>query len=125
MLISCRSVSVAQRVEHEFGPVQITLYAELTEATHGWLGDSPVPEKIQAVDIDNSANFEDLDKALTEAIHANAGGQRKGVSAVVIGRQVERHGYPVIKILSSRDVQVVDLPADLYAIWRATVPPPN
>ena len=119
VLFSCRSVPINAQVGREFGPVRILLYAELRDATYGWLGDKPVPAQIEAVTYSYSANFKELERAVAATVTANAGGQYKAVSAVVTGQWIKKGGFQVVQIQSSEDIQIVDLPAELYKAWKA------
>jgi hypothetical protein len=123
-LMSCRSATVAAQAEQVFGPVPILLYAELREATHGWLGDSPASTDIEAVTYSYSANFKELERAIVEIIRANEEGQHKAVKAIVTGQRIKAPGVPAVQIRSSKDIQIVDFPARFYKVWRETVPLP-
>jgi hypothetical protein len=48
-LLSCRSAPVEAQAGGELGPVKILLYAELKDATYGWLGDERAPANIEPV----------------------------------------------------------------------------
>ncbi|WP_153067204.1 hypothetical protein [Steroidobacter cummioxidans] len=104
--------------------MQILLYAEVREATHGWLGDSPDSGNIESVTYSYSANFKELERALVETIRANAEGQHKAVRAIVTGQRIKAPGVPAVQIRSSKEIQIVDLPAGFYNVWKATVLPP-
>lgn len=125
VMLSCRSASVAAVPEGPFGPVRILLYAELREGTHGWIGASPAAADMEAVDYSYSENFKALDAAIAEIIRANEdGSQHKAVIAIVAGERVHELGKAAIQIRSSRDIQIADLPAGFFDVWKATVRAP-
>lgn len=131
-LVSCRSAPAEQpQPGRDFGPVKILLYAEIRDATYGWLGDPPVPANIEAVTYTDSANFKALERAIAAAIEANgegqhmAEGQHKAVSAIVTAQRIKQHGMPGVQILSSESIEIVELPTNLYEAWKAAGPPPN
>lgn len=124
LLFACRSASVEAQASGEFGPMRILLYAEVKEATHGWLGDKPVPANIEAVSYRDSANVQELQSALYASIDANAEGQRKAVSAVVTWRRIEGREFRGVQIRSLKDIRIVDLPDELYQAWKAVIAPP-
>jgi hypothetical protein len=99
--------------------VQILLYAELSDASYGWLGGAPEPMSIEAVTYSYSANLEELHRAMTETITANKEGQHKAVRAIVFGQQIKERGMLVVQIRASSDIQIVNLPDDLYEAWKA------
>ena len=120
VLLSCRSASVAAQPAAEFGPVRILLYSELREATYGWMGDSPVATDVELVRYSYSANFKPLSAAIDEIIKANnEGGPHKAISAIVTGERVKVLGGVAVQIRSSSDIQIVDLPAGFFDIWKA------
>jgi hypothetical protein len=126
VVLSCRSAPVAATPEGPFGPVRILLYAELREGTHGWMGASPVARDMEAVDYSYSGNFNALDAAMAEIIRANEDGTRhKAVVAIVTGKRIHEFGEAAVRIHSSKDIQIVDLPAVFFDVWKATmrVPP--
>jgi hypothetical protein len=120
-LLSCRSVPVEAQAGGELGPVKILLYAELKDATYGWLGDEPTPASIEPVTYSYSANFKELERAVDATIAANAEGQHKAVSAVVTGQRIEKGAFQLIQIRSSQNIRIVDVPADLYEAWQAAM----
>ena len=125
VLLSCRSASVSAHPAGEFGPVRILLYSELREATYGWMGDSPTPMDMEFVDYGYSYNFKALSAAIDEIIKANnEGGPHKAISAIVTGERVKVLGGVAVQIRSSSDIQIVDLPAGFFDIWKATTGPP-
>jgi hypothetical protein len=126
VLLSCRSASVAAQPAGEFGPVRILLYAEVREAAHGWMGNSPAATDMETVDYSYSANFQALSAAFDEIIKANnEGGPHKAISAIVTGERVKAPGVATVQIRASSDIQIVDLPAGFFDVWKATmrVPP--
>lgn len=125
VMLCCRSASLAAPFEGTFGPVRILLYAELREAMHGWMGVSPAATDIEAVNYSYSENFDALDAAMAEIIRANEDGtQHKAVIAIVTGERIYEFGEAAVRIRSSRDVQIVDLPAGFFDAWKAFVGAP-
>jgi hypothetical protein len=126
VLLACRSVSVAAQPAAQFGPVRILLYAEVREATHGWMGDSPAATDMEFVRYSYSANFKALSAAIEEIIKANnEGGPHKAISAIVTGERVKAPGGAAVQIRSSSDIQIVDLPAGFFDVWKATMRVPT
>lgn len=97
-LSACRSAPADAQVGREFGPVKILLYAEIREATYGWLGDRPIPANYEVVTYSYSANFKELDSAIAAVLLANqegtptADGRHKAVSAIVTAQRIKPGG---------------------------------
>lgn len=119
LLTSCTSAPVVSDLAQEFGPNKILLYAELRDATYGWISVSPAPSRIVGVYYRNSNGFEALYDAVGQIIEANEAGQYKAVTAVVTGRWIEEHGRTMFWITSAKDIDIVDLPPGLITTWKA------